>query len=175
MIQPWIEKGRSLAFKKYSKAIDEVAFQLPDGTNTNFYLKVEGPSVCVLGFDKNGNVITVKQYRPGPNKIFNELPGGYVDSNEEPYVAAEREFLEETGYKGDFTFVGTCFDDAYSSMMRYCFVAIDCIKVSVPQDTSTEQSEVELLTLKDFRALLRSGNMTDIEVGYLGLDYLNKL
>ncbi|MEI9966810.1 MAG: hypothetical protein WDN67_04225 [Candidatus Moraniibacteriota bacterium] len=60
-------------------------------------------------------------------------------------------------------------------MHRNCFVATDCEKVGEIQNTATEHTEVVLMPLDDFRKHLRSGQLTDIEVGYLGLDYLRLL
>lgn len=117
----------------------------------------------------------VKQFRPGPKAILEELPGGYVEPNEDPLTAARREFREETGYDGEFEFIGTCLDDAYSTMERHCFVAKDCKKIGEPQNTATERTEVVIMPLDEFRKHLRSGRMTDIEVGYLRLDHLGLL
>jgi ADP-ribose pyrophosphatase len=98
-----------------------------------------------------------------------------MESGETPEQAIERELLEETGYGGKAQFVGEILDDAYSTMHRLCFVATDCEKVADPKNTSSEICETVLLTLPEFRQLLRSGQLSDIEVGYLGLDYLNLL
>lgn len=174
-IQEWKEISRQQVYKKYSRKIDEVIFELPDGSKTDFYIKSEGPASCTLGITIENQVILVKQYRVGPKQILDELPGGFVDSNENPQEAARREFIEETGYDGNFEFIGTCLDDAYSTMERYCYVAKNCRKVGLPQNTTTEQTEVVLLPIDEFRKHLREGKMTDIEVGYLGLDYLGLL
>jgi len=171
-IKPWIEKSRTQVYKKYSRKIEEVIFELPDGTTSDFYIKAEGPAVCVLALTKDNEIILVNQFRPGPNKIMSELPGGYVDKGETPIDAIARELKEETGFVGQFELVTTAFDDAYSTMVRYCYVAKDCQKVNEPQQSSTEQTELMLINLADFKLLLRSGEMTDIEVGFLGLDYL---
>jgi ADP-ribose pyrophosphatase len=174
-IQEWKELSRQQAYKKYSRKIEEVIFELPDGSSTDFYVKVEGPASCTLALTEDNQVVLVRQYRPGPKAILEELPGGYVDLNEDPLTAARREFKEETGYDGDFEFIGTCLDDAYSTMERHCFVAKNCKKVAEPQQTQTEQTEVVTVPLPEFRERLRKGRMTDVEVGYMGLDYLGLL
>lgn len=174
-IKAWKEISREQAYKKYSRVIDQVIFQLPDGSEADFYIKAEPPAASILALTENNEVVLVSQYRPGPQQILQELPGGFVDPGEDPKVTARREFKEETGYDGEFEFIGTCLDDAYSSMERYCFVARNCKKVGEPQNTRTEQTEVVLLPLDEFRKQLRAGKMTDVEVGYLGLDHLNLL
>jgi len=174
-IKKWKEIKRELAYKKYSRKIEQVVFELPDGTKSDFYIKKEGPASSILALTTDKKIILVKQFRPGPQEILNELPGGYVDPTEDSLAAAAREFTEETGYKGKLEFVGTCLDDAYSTMERYCYVATGCKKIGEPQNTQTEQTEVVLMGLEDFREYLRQGRMTDVEVGYLGLDYLKLL
>lgn len=174
-IKKWKEISRELVFQKYSRKVEKVIFKLPDGKETDFYIKKEGPAAGVLALTKDKKVILVKQYRPGPGEVLLELPGGYIDLDEKPEVAMERELLEETGYKGNVQLVTTCLDDAYSTMNRYCFVATDCEKIADPKTGNHEFVELKLLSLNRFRELLRSGKMTDIEVGYLGLDFLNLL
>lgn len=183
-IKAWEEVERKVAYKKYSRKLEEVAYRLPDGTVDDYIIDAKKPTVCVLGITKEQKIILVKQFRPGPQAILDELPGGYVDPGEDYKAAAYREFKEETGYDGEIEFVGSCLDDAYSTMDRHCYVMKNCTKVAEPQYTIAtgedgmvlfEHAEIVLTTLEQFREKLRSGRMTDVEVGYLGLDYLNLL
>lgn len=174
-VKPWKELSRKQIFKKFSRKIDEVLFQLPDGSKADFYIKAEGYASSILGLTSDNRVILVRQYRPGPKKILDEIPGGFVDPDENPEGTALREFVEETGYDGDIKFVGTCIDDAYSTMERYCYVATNCRQIGKPQNTATEQTVVVLLSVDEFRQRLRAGQLTDVEMGYMGLDYLKLL
>jgi ADP-ribose pyrophosphatase len=174
-IQKWEEISREEVFSKYGKKMEKVDFKLPDGKVSDFYIKKEGPAVGILALTKDQQVILVKQFRPGPKEILDELPGGYVDENETPKQAAERELLEETGYKGKAEFVTTAYDCAYSTMNRHCVVITDCEKVAEQNLDKTEFAEVVLIPLSEFRELLKSGKNTDVEVGYIGLDYLELL
>lgn len=174
-ITKWEEISREIAFQKYSRKIEKVIFRLPNGKESDFYIKKEGPAVGILALTKNNEVILVKQFRPGPNEILDELPGGYVDKNETPEQAAERELLEETGYKGKAQLVTEAFDCAYSTMKRYCVVVTDCEKITEQKLDKTEFAQVVISSLDDFKSMLRNGKNTDIEVGFLGLDYLKLL
>lgn len=174
-IEKWEELSREIAFQKYSRKIEKVMYKMPDGKESDFYLKKEGPATGILALTKDQQVILVKQFRPGPNEILNELPGGYIDANETPEQAAERELLEETGYKGNAKLIASAYDCAYSTMNRYCVVVTDCEKVAEQNLEKNEFAEVVLMPLSEFRELLKSGKNTDVEVGYIGLDYLGLL
>jgi ADP-ribose pyrophosphatase len=98
-----------------------------------------------------------------------------VDTDEEPLVAAQRELLEETGYEGEIELVTKTYVSGLSSAVRYACVAKNCKKVSEPQLDEEEYIEVETKTLEEFRKILRSGEMTDVNIGYLCLDHLGLL
>lgn len=173
-LDKWNVLSRNIVFKQHRK-VEKVEFCLPSGKKADFYLKSENDAVCILALTKDKKVIIAKQYRPGPDKILMELPGGVIDHNETAAEAARRELLEETGYSGKLKLVTKCYDCAYSTMNRFCFVATDCEKIREQNLDDTEFAQVELISLKEFRKLLKSGKMTDVEVGYLCLDYLKLL
>ncbi|MDB5179247.1 MAG: ADP-ribose pyrophosphatase [Patescibacteria group bacterium] len=136
-IQVWKELGRKRVFDSFRK-IDAVEYRLPNGLEKSFDIVIETPSICTLALTPDREVILTEQFRPGPNKIFLELPGGMLDSGEEPLAGAARELLEETGYEGKVEFVADCWDDAYSIRLRSCFVVTGCHKV---RDQELESSE----------------------------------
>ncbi|MHA2293642.1 MAG: NUDIX hydrolase [Candidatus Hodarchaeales archaeon] len=175
MLKNWVNFKEELVFDVSFLRIYKRKYQLPDGQRKDFYIKQEGPSVCILGLTSQNRVVLAKQFRPGPEKIVLELPGGIINDEESPENAAHREFLEETGYIGNFQFIGISLDCAYSTMVRHNFVATQCHKVQNQKLDSTEFIEIVEQPLEEFRNHLRSGQLTDIETAYLGLDFLDLL
>ncbi|MFC1608695.1 NUDIX hydrolase [Patescibacteria group bacterium] len=175
-VQKWKKISSERIFEKYGKWIDKVIFEFPDGNQDDFYIRGESAAAGVVALSEDGKVILAKQYRPGPDSFITELPGGAIDKDEKPIDAARKELLEETGYEaGEIEFVAKALHSAYSSEERYFFAATGCKKVAEPQNAAREITEVELMTVEEFRDHLRTGRMSDIHGGYLGLDHLGLL
>jgi ADP-ribose pyrophosphatase len=166
------EKLKEIPEKLGFRKVLHKTFRLPNGKVQDFTIKDERAAVCIFALTKKNEVIIAKQFRPGPEKILKELPGGGLEAGEDPQACAERELLEETGYAGKIKFIGTTLDCAYSNMLRYNFVSTEC-EITKPQDLDeSEFIEVELMSISDFITLLRSGELSDVETGYLALDFL---
>src|SRR5258706_8400600 len=95
-----------------------------------------------LALTTHDMVLLVRQFRPGPEAILLELPGGGVSPGEDPALAAARELLEETGYRGELELAGSSWHCAYSTMRTYHFVARQCVKVQEPTPDDQEFLEV---------------------------------
>jgi ADP-ribose pyrophosphatase len=157
------------------RKVDKVLFELPTGVTAEFEIKREGNPVCTLPLTSDNQVVIARQFRPGPERILLELPGGSAEKGEDFMAAAKRELIEETGYAGDFEFVGTSLADAYSTRLRYNYIARNCKKVAEPEDNPNEPIEVVLMPLNELRKHLQSGELTDIATGYMALDYAGLL
>lgn len=172
----WEELKREVAFKKYSQIVERRDYRLPDGQVADYYIRVEAPGVCVLALTADNKIITIPQYRPGPDAILPELPGGCVDDGEDKQKAAMRELLEETGYSGDLEeWTGTWQADAYTQLDRTVVIAKNCVRMTEPQLEATEFGEVELVDIPDFVAQVRAGLPTDTAGAMLALDHLGLL
>jgi ADP-ribose pyrophosphatase len=150
-------------------------FRLPDGATADFEIKQESPTVSVVAVTVGGGILLTRQFRPGPEATLLELPGGAMDAGETPLAAIQRELLEETGYTGDFHYLGHSFHCAYSTRVSHSFVAIACSKVAEPNTDTCEVIEVVELPLDEFKEHVRGGQMTDAETAYRGLDFLRVL
>jgi len=170
----WKKVDEHLIRDGYRKIIEKT-FIFPNGKEKTFEIKKEGVSGAVLALTENNEVILAKQYRPGPEKILYEIPGGGVSPGEDPEAAIKRELLEETGYSGNFTFVSSFVPGAYTTGVKYCFVATRCHKIKEPEPDESEFIEVILIPLADFKKHLKTGLLSDIHIAYLGLDHLGLL
>ena len=64
------------------------------------YYRLAGPdSAIVLVFNREAEILIVRQFRPTLGETTMELPAGAIEPDEKPILAAEREVLEETGYR----------------------------------------------------------------------------
>jgi ADP-ribose pyrophosphatase len=174
MTIPWTILDEKLQYDGYRKIIRR-RYQFPDGREDVFDLTLDPEVVAILALTPEQRVLLAKQFRPGPSAVLYEVPGGRVETGEDPLAAARRELLEETGYEGDLHMVVETPYGAISTMRRYNFVALNCRKVGQPHPDSGEFIELMDVSLDEFRAILRSGMLTDVGTGYLGLDYLGLL
>ena len=70
------------------------------GEEHDFIVLESAPWVNVIALTDREEVVLIQQYRHGIGEVTLEIPGGLVDADE-PSMAAKRELLEETGYRGE--------------------------------------------------------------------------
>jgi ADP-ribose pyrophosphatase len=173
-VQAWRKLGEETVHRGFRHILRR-RFRLPDGHEADFEVLANPDTVAVLALTAQDEVVLVRQYRPGPERVLDELPGGVVDDGEEPLAAARRELLEETGYTGDLRPAGSHWAGAYSTHRRHAFAATGCRCVADPAPHAGEAVEVVLMSLPDFRRHLRGGRLNDVAPAYHALELLNLL
>jgi len=74
--------------------------QMPDGDLAPREVIEHPGAVAVLALDEADRVLLIRQYRHPVGALLWEIPAGLRDvAGESPLVTAERELLEETGYR----------------------------------------------------------------------------
>lgn len=169
--KPWQELSRTRAYDNFRR-IDRVVYELPDGTQKAYDIEAHVGSVTIIAVTPDEQVIMVRQYRPGPDKVLLEFPGGVIEPGEQAQAAAARELLEETGYAGDLTCLGARYLDAYSTGVHYGFVATNCRRVADPRPDETEFMAIELISAARFKDVVRSDYAPGAGMGWLALEEL---
>lgn len=150
-------------------------YRLPDGSLAEWDIHGGGRTVAVLALTEDHEVVLARQFRPGPGVVLDELPGGRIEEGEDVLEAAERELLEETGYAGEAQLAGMTWQSASSATRRYVAVVRGARAVAPPRPEPGEFSQPVLADMETFRDHLRGGQLTDVDLGYLALDYLGCL
>lgn len=151
---------------------------LPDGTVIEeYYVRESRGYVIVFALTGSREVLLVRQYKHGIGKVLLELVAGAIDEGEEPLQTAIRELREETGYvSGSVEYVRSFITDPTNAdTVAHLFFARDAYPGGEQQLDVTENITVELASVEDLRAMVRSGEIDSIpHVGaiYYMLDHL---
>lgn len=150
-------------------------FRQPDGTVQEFeVIKTDG-GVAVLAITDDQKIVCYRTFRPGPQEVLFELPGGGIENPDKLSMEVQRELLEETGYSAEVEFIGSYCRDAYVTSRWQMFVGRHAKRISKQKLDQEEHGDVVLLTVDEFKRQLFAGNMTDTTLGYAGLHELGLL
>jgi len=126
MIRAWEILNRKTLHDFKLMQIETKEVRSPRTGNTADVLALHFPAwVVVLAITAAQEVVMVRQYRHGSEKIHLELPGGLLDPEDpSPITAARRELLEETGYGSrDFRMIGECYPQP-AILSNKCFFCL---------------------------------------------------
>jgi ADP-ribose pyrophosphatase len=157
------------------RAVVAKTFRMPDGSEAVFTVTGDAGSLSVacVALTSRRTVVLAEQYRPGPERLMMELPGGGVEPGESLADGAARELREETGYVPvELTYLGEVCYDAYFGGSRHYFLAVGCERRQEQELDPTEFITVREVALGDLVTLAMIGGMTDPGGVLLALPHL---
>lgn len=155
--------------------------RLPSGVEIEDFYRVDiNPYVMMFAITDDQEVIFVEHYKHGPQAVSVELPAGYVDAQESPLDAAQRELREETGYESrQWTDLGRQFIDGNRGCgWVYSFLAQKCRQTGQLSHEPTELMTLHHKTLAETYQMWMANTVHNvasqaiigrsfIEIGYL--------
>lgn len=168
--------------KYFTARVDKC--EMPDGTIVDEYFVVELPeSACALALTDDGMAVMVKQYRYAMDETMLELPGGFIDGEEDQEAGMLRELKEETGYAFDNIYhVGKiAANPGLLNNYTHLFLATGGKKVAEQSLDHNEEIDVLLLPIDEVRLMLKENKFpqalhaTCMMYAFQKLDELNLL
>ena len=137
--------------------------RLPDGSEGVREYVVHPGAVVIIPVLPDGRLIFERQYRYPVGRVMLELPAGKIDPEELPLFTAQRELLEETGYRASvWRHLGTMHPTiGYANERIEIYLAEGL--VSLGQNSLDEGEFLELveLSVEDAMAAVQTGALTD--------------
>ena len=116
--------------------------------------------INIVPVTPEGNIVLIRQFRHGSGSIVWEIPGGMVDPEDKnPQAAAQRELLEETGYKpGSVQFLGVVQPNpAIQNNFCHTFLALDCCPFQEQKMDTAEDIEVREASWTEVKNMINEG------------------
>lgn len=140
--------GGPVVCKRSGRQKEFYRFDFPDWVNI----------VAVTPDDK---IVMIRQFRYGTGRSEVEIPGGMINSGEDPLEAGCRELLEETGYQGkQRRIIGeVCPNPALQSNTCYTVLVEEAEPVAPPAFDEMEDIHCFLASKKNIDELITRGEL----------------
>jgi ADP-ribose pyrophosphatase len=147
---------------------------MPDGSRATREYVVHPGAVVVVPILDDGRLVLERQFRYPVGRVMLEFPAGKLDAGEAPMVCAQRELIEETGYRArEWSMAGAMHNAiGYSTEVVHIAFARGLQAGERALDAG-ELIELSLLPEADLDAAVGRGDVTDAKT-LIGLMWLQK-
>jgi ADP-ribose pyrophosphatase len=137
--------------------------ELDDGRLQEYHVFEVSDAVCVVPVLPDGSLVLLWQYRHPHGRTHWELPAGRVHDGEPPEAAAERELLEETGFRARRLerLAGFYPTNGISPHYAHLYLAHDCVREREPDPDASERLQPRVWPAALVRARLLRGDFED--------------
>lgn len=170
VIKNWKKLNSKIVYKGYRTVIRET-FLLQDGRKDDFDNISGADGALVIVRNAKNEILLVKQYRPGPERITYGFPAGIIDKNMSPLATAKKELIEETGYEAkNFKLLNKSPRDAYSKNFHYLFTCDSPKYVGEIENDANEWIEAKFYSPTQIDKIVKSGQagntLSNFWIGY---------
>jgi len=160
---PEIKESKTILDAFFMVRCDSLFFPRNHHAVDYYSIETRTDAVSILAKTKEGLFVVNEEYRYPVRRYLLSLPGGYMDDNESPEQSAERELLEETGYKAErFVLMGSSYPYAgVSNQQLFYVVALGAEKVAEPKLEPAEILRTSVLNIEEINRRIAQGAPTD--------------
>ena len=138
------------------------AVEYPNGHRSEVEVVEHRGGVAVIAMPQPRRIVLVHQFRPAIGRAMWEVPAGKLEAGEDPPLCAQRELLEETGYRAGrvrelwsfYTAPGFC------SELLHLFLAED-LTAGTPRPEEGEQIQTRSFDVDEAWTLVQRGELPD--------------
>jgi len=156
----WRALGERTVYEDAYVRLGQAEVEVPGGQRFwHDVIRLRRAALMVL-LDDRDRVLMLWRHRFVPDRWGWELPGGLVETGEEPSAAAARELEEETGYRArDFEYMGSFQPmPSMADAERFMFIGTSPERVGEPTDL-TEAARVEWVPLDSVARMIDEGEI----------------
>jgi ADP-ribose pyrophosphatase len=162
-MKPWKTKDKKIILEQRPwLVVEHHTVELPDGRLIPEWPWIITPDyVNVVAVTEDGRFLCFRQVKYGLVGETLGIVGGFVEDGEVPFVAAQRELLEETGYESiDWVPLGSYRVDPNRGIaMGHLYLARNARYVTPRNADDLEEQKLILLTRAEIESALAGGEI----------------
>lgn len=161
-MKKWKLLSSKMAFDNKWFKVQKDEVELPNKQIIDdYYVWLEPNVSMVVPITEDGKIVLVRQYKHGVNSLMIECPAGFADEGESYEETAQRELLEETGYKADtLELLGKLSKNPTKSTgISKIYLARNVKKIAPLKLDDNEEIEVLEITLEEIIKMIAAGEI----------------